>query len=74
MKVRKGGTYIYDPVPIDRINALTNLKANDRVVVIHPAGCPPPNTMGHCHVARHDDPDRRLVGLVHCNSLSKKKK
>ena len=71
MRVRKGSVYIYDPVLLDVIDGRTDLKAGDEVRVIHCHGCPPPNTMNHCHVERLNG---QFVGLVHCNSLTKKEK
>lgn len=68
MKVRKGGLYIYDPNLLDLIDGRTNLKKGEKVRVIHPHGCPKPNTMNHCHVERLNG---EFVGLVSCNSLHK---
>lgn len=65
MKVRAGSRYVYDPVPLDVIDARTPLKKGDVVKVVKLHGCPPPNTMGHCHVEK----DGQFVGLVMCNSL-----
>ncbi len=51
------------------LDGRTDLSAGEEVVVIRPHGCPPPNTMNHCHVARRDDPAVALLGLVCCGSL-----
>lgn len=68
MKVRKGSVYIYRPALIDVIDGRTNLKEGEKVRVIHPHGCPKPNTMNHAHVERLDG---EFVGLVCCGSLHK---
>lgn len=65
MRVRTGSKYVYDPVPLDVWDARTTLKKGDVVKVVKLHGCPPPNTMGHCHVEK----DGQFVGLVYCNSL-----
>lgn len=69
MKVRKRAIYVYRPVPIDRYDAKTDLEEGELVRVIHPRGCPPPNTMNHCHVERISTGE--FVGLVCCNSLER---
>lgn len=66
MKVRTGRTYVYDPVPMDCFDARTTLRKGDMVKVIKLPGCPPPNTMNHCHI---EDMDGNFRGLVCCNSL-----
>lgn len=68
MKVRNGMVLVYDPVLWDILDPKTTLKKGDkcRVVALH--GCPPPNTMGHCHV---ESLDGKFLGLVHTNSLRK---
>ena len=65
MKVRVGKSYVYDPVMLDLIDAKTSLVKGDVVTVVKLPGCPPPNTMNHCHVEK----DGVFVGLVCCNSL-----
>jgi len=67
MKVRAGCKYRYNPVLLDACDPRTGLVKGDVVKVVKPRGCPPPNTMGHCHVEK----DGRFVGLVCCNSLEK---
>lgn len=64
-KVKVGKEYIYQPVIMDVCDPKTNLKAGDKVKVVNQRGCPPANTMGHCHV----EFEGKFVGLVHCNSL-----
>lgn len=70
-RVRKDALYRFDPVPLDRIDPPAGvlrgeLKAGNIVRVVKMPGCPPPNTMGHCHVST---PAGMFLGLVHCNSL-----
>lgn len=75
-KVRTGSTYVYNPVGMDIYDPKTNLKAGDLVVVVKKLGCPPPNTMGHCHVEKilHNGNGQRVfAGLVLTNSLTKYK-
>ena len=72
MRVRTGSVYVYDPVMLDIIEGKHHdLQKGETVRVIRCHGCPPPNTMNHCHVERLDG---RFVGLVHCNSLNKPEK
>lgn len=68
MKVRKGSRYVYNPCGWDVFDAKTNLRAGEIVTVIHPRGCPAPNTMGCCHVARDGE---TFTGLVSTGSLTK---
>jgi len=68
MKVRTGGIYTFDPVGWDRFDPKTDLKPGERVKVLRLPGCPPPNTMGHCHVARKST--GKFAGLVSTASLS----
>ncbi len=66
-KVKVGKVYHYNPVMWDKLDPKTDLKKNDPVVVVNLRGCPPANTMGHCHVNRING---EFAGLVHCNSLT----
>jgi len=67
MKVRKGRIYRFRACLIDIADRRANTPANGTLVrVCHPHGCPPPNTMGHCHV---ETLDGEFIGLVACNSL-----
>jgi hypothetical protein len=68
MRVRKGQKVKYVPNGWDTLDPKTNLKPGDIVRVTHCHGCPPPNTMNHCHV---ETLDGVFIGLVHCNSLEK---
>jgi hypothetical protein len=67
-RVRMGARYVYRPVVIDLIDPKTTLVPGEPVRVIRPHGCPPPNTMGHCHVA---DMSGKFRGLVACASLTR---
>ena len=74
MRVRKGQRVKYEAAGWDSFDARTNLKNGDIVRVCHPRSCPPPNTMGHCHV---ETLEGKFIGLVSTASLSpapKKKK
>jgi len=64
-KVKVGKSYEYQPITMDRFDARTRLKPGDIVTVVNLRGCPPANTMGHCHVNFKE----QFAGLVHCNSL-----
>ena len=65
MKVKANSYYKYNPVGLDRWDSRTNLESGDIVQVKKIPGCPPPNTMGHCHVYF----DGKFAGLVLTNSL-----
>jgi len=68
-RVQVGREYWYVPVLLDRCHPPYNVSEGDRVVVVNLHGCPPANTMGHCHV-NHADPGKgTFAGLVCCNSL-----
>lgn len=69
-KVRKGQQLIYDPVAIDRFDPQVQIAPGTLVRVCRPYGCPPPNTMGHCHI--EDQGSREFLGLVCTNSLCTK--
>lgn len=64
-KVNTGKTYMFDPIGWDLFDPKTTLKKGDLVTVVKLDNCPPPNTMGHCHVNFNG----QFAGLVHCNSL-----
>jgi len=68
MRVRKGGRYVFWAAGMDRFDpAHLGLEDGQEVRVVHPRGCPPPNTMGHCHV---EDLAGNFMGLVQCDSLN----
>jgi hypothetical protein len=67
-RVRMGARYTYRPALIDLIDPKTTLAPGDIVRVVRLRGCPPPNTMGHCHVY---DAAGKLRGLVLTNSLQR---
>jgi hypothetical protein len=64
-RVKVGKVYTFDPVMMDLCDPKTKLKKGDKVKVVNLRGCPPANTMGHCHVEFNGE----FAGLVHCNSL-----
>jgi len=67
MKVRKGSVYEFQACLIDVADRRSNTPRNGTLVrVCHPHGCPPPNTMGHCHV---ETLAGEFIGLVACGSL-----
>lgn len=66
-KVRVNSEYYYNPVGMDIWDSRTTLKKGDKVTVVNLRGCPPANTMGHCHVNHNG----QFAGLVLCNSLTK---
>lgn len=66
MHVRAGQILYYAPNLMDFVDGRTDLKTGEAVKVVSKHGCPPPNTMGHCHVERLDG---SFAGLVHTNSL-----
>lgn len=67
MRVRKGSVYIYSPSAWDIFDARTALVPGERVRVVHPHGCPPPNTLRHAHVERESTGE--FMGLVCTASL-----
>jgi len=72
MRVRVNSIYIYQPVPLDRIDSPHGVKAEllkpgDRVRVVNLPGCPRAGTMNHCHI--HSLDGKQFLGLVCCNSL-----
>jgi hypothetical protein len=70
MKVR-GGQVLYSvPCLLDIADARTGLEVGDRVKVITPHGCPPPNAMRHCFVG--DAETGEFIGLVATSSLHTK--
>jgi hypothetical protein len=76
MRVRANNVYQFEPVPWDRLDPPYGVKAGilragDKVRVVKCPGCPPPNTMRHCHI---ETLDGRFAGLVHTNSLNRPRK
>lgn len=69
-RVKTGKLYIYEPVGMDLWDSRALVEPGTKVMVIHAYGCPPPNTMGHCHIATLDD---KFAGLVLTNSLKEVK-
>ena len=68
MKVKNRCIYVFNPVGWDIFDPKTDLRPGELVRVIHPHGCPPPNTMGCAHVERLASGE--FVGLVSTASLS----
>lgn len=69
-RVRCRQKYIYRPVLMDITDppyGVTKgfLQPGDIVTPVNLPGCPPPNTMGHCHIVK----DKSFMGLVCTNSL-----
>lgn len=65
-RVRAGQVFVFVPVLLDRTHPSPALTPGDVVRVVKLRGCPPPGTMGHCHVERMDG---SFGGLVCVNSL-----
>ena len=71
MRVRKGQILTFRANGWDVFDRRANTPAEGtKVRVCAPFGCPPPNTMGHCHV---ESLEGEFIGLVSCNSLSREK-
>lgn len=64
---RRGVTYRFDPVLIDRTDPPVNVRPGDLVRIKDQHGCPPAGTMGMCHVVHADTGE--FAGLVCLNSL-----
>jgi len=67
MKVRAGQVLFYVPCLLDLADGRTGLEVGERVKVITPHGCPPPNAMKHCFVGDPETGD--FIGLVCTSSL-----
>jgi hypothetical protein len=71
VKVRKGSVYRFEASFWDRYDRLRVTPADGTLVrVVHPHGCPPPNTMGHAMV---ETLGGEFIGLVACASLQPRK-
>jgi len=66
VKVRARSKYVFNPIPLDRFDSRTQARLGQVVRVVKKYGCPPPNTMGHCHI---ESLSGQFLGLVHINSL-----
>lgn len=65
-KVQTGKLYRYEPVGLDLFDSRApEIQRGDIVEVVKLPGCPPPNTLGHCHILKHG----KFAGLVLTNSL-----
>lgn len=65
-KVKTKCWYTFQPVGMDLYDSRASVPPGSRVQVVRLHGCPPPNTMGHCHIV---DAAGRFAGLVLTNSL-----
>ena len=70
MKVRANVVYVFRPCVLDVIDGRTGLTTGTRVRVMNLHGCPPCNTMGHCHVVHPETGE--FIGLVCTASLVRK--
>lgn len=61
MRVRAGQLLFYVPCLLDTDDGRTGLEVGERVKVITPHGCPPPNAMKHCFVGDPETGD--FIGL-----------
>lgn len=59
--------YVFQPVGMDVFDPANTAVAGQTVRVVNLFGCPPANTMGHCHIV--DAAQGDFLGLVMCNSL-----
>jgi len=66
-RVRLGSRYRYEPCVLDKLHVCSDARPGDIVQVCKPYGCPPPNTMGQCHV---QTPEGKFLGLVSTASLT----
>jgi hypothetical protein len=66
-RVRAETLYIYEPVGIDLWEPNTRARPGQLVRVRNLTGCPPANTMGHCHIVEPSNGE--IIGLVLVNSL-----
>ncbi|MGZ5728236.1 MAG: hypothetical protein ACXWI8_13585 [Burkholderiales bacterium] len=67
MKGTAGQVLFYVPCLFDIADGRTGLEVGERVKVITPHGCPPPNAMRHCFVGDPETGD--FIGLVCASSL-----
>lgn len=67
-RVRANQSYRFEPFGMDIWDSRVqeNVKPGDIVTVVALRGCPPPNTMGMCHIK---GPDGKFGGLVLTASL-----
>lgn len=69
-RVRHGMKRFYRPVPLDQYDPPHgNPQPGDALTVVKLNGCPPPGTMGMCHVNFTET--GKFAGLVCVNSLVK---
>lgn len=75
MRVRARSFYIYRPVMLDVLHPpygvqIGILAPGDTVRVVNLHGCPPANTMHHCHIQTESG---EFAGMVCTNSLQSRK-
>jgi hypothetical protein len=70
-RVRVGSSYVFNPVPFDRIHppAAQQVNPGDVVKVVNLYGCPKANTMGMCYIEKNG----KFAGMVCTNSLNPRK-
>jgi hypothetical protein len=67
-RVKAGRVYVFQPVGMDLWDSRTlGIKPGDLVRVVNLYGCPPANTMAHCHIETADGGE--FAGLVMTASL-----
>jgi hypothetical protein len=65
-RVRAGSRYRFDPCPLDLLHPCSSADSGDVVQVVKLPGCPPPNTMGQCHI---QSAEGKFLGMVSTASL-----
>lgn len=65
-RVRLGNRYRFEPCVLDQLHPCSDASPGDIVQVCRPQGCPPPNTMGQCHIQTTEG---KFLGLVSTASL-----
>ena len=66
-RVRAGSRYRFDPCILDQLHVCSNASPGDVVQVVKRHGCPPPNTLGQCHIQSLEG---KFLGMVSIASLS----
>ena len=66
-RVRAGSRYHFDPCALDLLHPCSSANSGDVVQVVKLHGCPPPNTMGQCHIQSLAG---KFLGMVSTTSLS----
>ena len=68
-RVRTGSVYVYRAGLLDRCTPASKAQQGQEVRVVNLPGCPPANTMGHCHI---EDLGGKFLGMVSVGSLTKR--